>query len=123
MKILDRYVLRSWVTIFVLTAIGFPVVSIMINMTDNLERLIARGLRIPEIVVSYFYALPENVFLVKTAGNATDGSPLNVLSGSNVVYTYLVINTGEKAGQSVFHFHAHIIGGKEMGWPPFPEDK
>ena len=33
----------------------------------------------------------------------------------------LVMNTGEKAGQSVFHFHAHIIGGKEMGWPPFPE--
>ncbi len=33
----------------------------------------------------------------------------------------LVMNTGEKAGQSVFHFHAHIIGGKELGWPPFPE--
>ena len=35
----------------------------------------------------------------------------------------LVVNTGEKAGQSVFHFHAHIIGRKEMGWPPFPEEK
>ena len=35
----------------------------------------------------------------------------------------LVMNTGEKAGQSVFNFHAPIIGGKEMGWPPFPEDK
>lgn len=32
----------------------------------------------------------------------------------------LVVNTGEKAGQSVFHFHAHIIGGKDLGWPPFP---
>lgn len=32
----------------------------------------------------------------------------------------LVMNTGEKAGQSVFHFHAHIIGGIDMGWPPFP---
>lgn len=34
----------------------------------------------------------------------------------------LVVNTGEKAGQSVFHFHAHIIGGKDLGWPPFPKD-
>lgn len=34
----------------------------------------------------------------------------------------LVMNTGEKAGQTVFHFHAHIIGGKNMGWPPFPEN-
>ena len=34
----------------------------------------------------------------------------------------LVVNTGEKAGQSVFHFHAHIIGGKDLGWPPFPKE-
>lgn len=34
----------------------------------------------------------------------------------------LVVNTGEKAGQSVFHFHAHIIGGKDLGWPPFPNN-
>ncbi len=67
MRILDRYVLRSWVVIFVLTAIGFPVVSIMINMTDNLERLLDRGLRLPDIFVSYIYALPENVFLVMPA--------------------------------------------------------
>ena len=32
----------------------------------------------------------------------------------------LVVKTGKKAGQTVFHFHAHIVGGKEMGWPPFP---
>ena len=67
MRILDRYVLRSWVLIFVLTAIGFPVVSIMINMTDNLERLLDRGLKLQEIFVSYIYALPENVFLVMPA--------------------------------------------------------
>jgi lipopolysaccharide export system permease protein len=66
-RILDRYVLRSWTWIFVLTAIGFPVVSIMINMTDNLERLLDRGLRLQEIFVSYIYALPENVFLVMPA--------------------------------------------------------
>ena len=35
----------------------------------------------------------------------------------------VVQNNGEAAGQTVFHFHAHIIGGKAMGWPPFPEDK
>ena len=35
----------------------------------------------------------------------------------------IVQNNGEVAGQTVFHFHAHIIGGKAMAWPPFPEDK
>lgn len=32
----------------------------------------------------------------------------------------LVINDGPHAGQSVDHLHVHVIGGKPMGWPPFP---
>jgi histidine triad (HIT) family protein len=29
-----------------------------------------------------------------------------------------VINTGAGAGQSVFHLHVHVIGGRPMTWPP-----
>ena len=29
-----------------------------------------------------------------------------------------VFNTGAKAGQSVFHVHAHVIAGRELDWPP-----
>lgn len=29
----------------------------------------------------------------------------------------VVFNTGAKAGQSVFHLHAHILGGQELDWP------
>jgi len=32
----------------------------------------------------------------------------------------LVFNSGADAMQSVFHLHAHLIGGQAMGWPPFP---
>lgn len=29
-----------------------------------------------------------------------------------------IINTGEEAGQTVFHVHLHLIGGRKMTWPP-----
>lgn len=30
----------------------------------------------------------------------------------------VVNNCGEKAGQTVFHMHFHLIAGCDMGWPP-----
>ena len=29
-----------------------------------------------------------------------------------------VINTGAESGQTVFHLHIHVIGGRDMSWPP-----
>ncbi len=29
-----------------------------------------------------------------------------------------VLNVGPKSGQSVFHLHVHLIGGRELRWPP-----
>lgn len=30
----------------------------------------------------------------------------------------LVLNTGPQAGQTVFHVHCHVLGGRPMTWPP-----
>ena len=30
----------------------------------------------------------------------------------------IVSNIGEQAGQSVFHLHFHVLGGRDMTWPP-----
>lgn len=29
-----------------------------------------------------------------------------------------VINTGEDGGQTVWHLHVHLLGGRSLGWPP-----
>jgi histidine triad (HIT) family protein len=29
-----------------------------------------------------------------------------------------VLNVGPKSGQSVFHLHVHLIGGRHLAWPP-----
>ena len=30
----------------------------------------------------------------------------------------VVVNNGAHAGQSVFHVHVHVLGGRPMAWPP-----
>jgi histidine triad (HIT) family protein len=30
----------------------------------------------------------------------------------------VVVNTGDNAGQTVFHIHVHLLGGRSFGWPP-----
>ena len=30
----------------------------------------------------------------------------------------LVVNNGDKAGQTVPHLHLHVLGGREFAWPP-----
>jgi len=30
----------------------------------------------------------------------------------------IVFNTGQEAGQTVGHAHAHVLGGRPMTWPP-----
>lgn len=29
-----------------------------------------------------------------------------------------VLNVGPKSGQSVFHMHVHLLGGRDLHWPP-----
>ncbi len=30
----------------------------------------------------------------------------------------IVVNSGEDAGQAVFHIHYHLLGGRHLNWPP-----
>ena len=30
----------------------------------------------------------------------------------------VVVNNGRGAGQSVWHLHFHLLGGRKLGWPP-----
>jgi len=64
---LDRYVLGAWLRIFVLTALGFPLIAILIDLTDSLRRLLNKGLSWREILISYVYSVPENAYLVMPA--------------------------------------------------------
>jgi lipopolysaccharide export system permease protein len=60
--LLDRYVFRSWLRLFLLTILGFPIVATLIDVTDNLKKLLDRGIPFGGIALGYAYLLPEKMF-------------------------------------------------------------
>ena len=64
---LDRYVFTEFWRIFVTTALGFPILVIIIDLTDNLDTYLSRNLPTSHIVLSYLYWLPDSMFMVLPA--------------------------------------------------------
>jgi lipopolysaccharide export system permease protein len=64
---LDRYVFLEFWKIFVSTALGFPLLLIVIDLTDNLNKYLSRNLPRKNIIMSYVYWLPDSMFMVLPA--------------------------------------------------------
>src|SRR5713101_5985068 len=64
---LDRYVLREWLRIFWITVLGFPLLVIVIDLTDKLGTYLSRGLPKGAVALSYLFGVPETVSLVLPA--------------------------------------------------------
>ncbi|WP_071142410.1 histidine triad nucleotide-binding protein [Acidaminococcus timonensis] len=77
---------------------GAPV-HVLVIPKEHTENILTAS---PDILVHVKKILPE---LVKKLGLEEHGFRV-------------VVNTGDWGGQSVPHLHFHILGGKELGWPP-----
>ena len=97
LRLLDRYVLRSWIKLFLVTAVGFPVVAVLTEMVQELNDLLSRGLTVRQVVVSYVYGIPAWASLVMPAAVlfATVFTVGNMARHSEV--------TAAKAGGASFH--------------------
>jgi len=67
LKPLDRYVLAEWVKIFTGTALGFPLLVIVIDLTEKLDKFLNRKLSPQDIALAYLYGIPDTMFLVLPA--------------------------------------------------------
>ncbi|MHB0950054.1 MAG: LptF/LptG family permease [Gemmatimonadaceae bacterium] len=67
LKPLDRYVLTEFWKIFIVTALGFPVLVVVIDLVDNLEKYLSKDIPRANIALSYLYWLPESMFMVLPA--------------------------------------------------------
>ena len=61
---LDRYVFGEFFKIFFGTALGLPVLVVIIDLVDNLEKYLNRQIPRGDIALSYLYFLPESAFMV-----------------------------------------------------------
>ena len=64
---LDRYVMVEFWKIFTAMALGFPLLVIIIDLVDKLDRYLGRNLSIGQIALSYLYWIPESMFMVLPA--------------------------------------------------------
>jgi lipopolysaccharide export system permease protein len=67
MRPLDRYVFAEWWNIFVATALGFPILVIVIDLVDHLNDYLNRNIPPGNIALSYLFWLPDSMFLVLPA--------------------------------------------------------
>src|SRR3979409_357919 len=66
-RALDRYVFTEFWKIFVTTALGFPVLIIIIDLTDNLDKYLTQNLSVGRIALSYLYWLPDSMLMLLPA--------------------------------------------------------
>ncbi len=64
---LDKYVFLEFVKIFVSTALGFPIITQLFDLTDNIDKYLNRNLEPTAIALSYFYWIPDTMRLVLPA--------------------------------------------------------
>jgi lipopolysaccharide export system permease protein len=67
MRALHKYVLSEWLRIFLVTAFGFPVLIVIIDLTEKLDTYLQRRIPMKDIALSYLYGVPESMFQVLPA--------------------------------------------------------
>jgi histidine triad (HIT) family protein len=74
----------------------------------------------------HFLVIPKKPIAKLSDANADDQSLLGhlllvaskVAAQEGLTGFRLVTNNGAEAGQTVFHLHIHVLGGRALDWPP-----
>lgn len=64
---LDRYVFVEWMKIFCSTALGLPILLVIIDLTDHLQTYLTREIPRADIALSYVYWMPQSMFMALPA--------------------------------------------------------
>ncbi len=105
---LDRYLLREWGGVLLITLLGFPILVIVIDLTDKLDTYLGRGIKPAVVALSYVFDFPEKMFLILpvavlfatvfTVGSLGRHSELTAAKASGISFHRLVLPLFAAAG-------------------------
>ena len=105
-RALDRYVFTEFWKIFVTTALGFPILVNIIDLTDNLDKYIGQRLSGGRIALSYLYWLPDSMFMVLPAAVL-----FATVFAIGALTRHSEITAAKASGISFYRFIAPIFAG------------
>ncbi|MFN2637689.1 MAG: LptF/LptG family permease [Gemmatimonadaceae bacterium] len=106
LRALDRYVFVEFWKIFVTTALGFPILVNIIDLTDNLDKYLAQQLTPGRIALSYLYWLPDSMFMVLPAAVL-----FATVFAIGALTRHSEITAAKASGISFYRFIAPIFAG------------
>jgi len=105
-RALDRYVFTEFWKIFVTTALGFPILVNIIDLTDNLDKYLTQRLSVGKIALSYLYWLPDSMFMVLPAAVL-----FATVFSIGALTRHSEITAAKASGISFYRFIAPIFAG------------
>ena len=105
-RALDRYVFTEFWKIFVTTALGFPILVNIIDLTDNLDKYLGQKLTPMRIALSYVYWLPDSMFMVLPAAVL-----FATVFAIGALTRHSEITAAKASGISFYRFIAPIFAG------------
>ena len=103
---LDKYVFIEWLKIFCATAIGLPILLVILDLTDHLQSYLTRQIPRADIALSYVYWMPQSMFMAMPA------AVLFATVFSIGTFTrHSEITAAKASGISFFRFTAPILIG------------
>jgi lipopolysaccharide export system permease protein len=100
-RALDKYVIVEFLRIFFAATVGFPILVIVLDLTENADKYLQRKLPPLDIAQAYLYGVPETMFLVLPAavlfatvfsiGNFTRHSELTAAKASGISFHRFIL--------------------------------
>lgn len=101
---LDRYILGAFLRVFMVTALGFPLIVIVMDATEKLGKYIDQKIPTAKIALSYVYYIPESLGFVLpaavlfatvfTIGSLTRHSEVTAAKASGISFYRLIAPLG-----------------------------